>query len=316
MEPGPLIAIALLVAFLGGGGVLLARNGALPWTTPPRALASSRTQLATTGGDSSAESSRRRGSAESQPAVAAASSPAAPAVARIRSIAPEPSPTGPDTGADLAARLARIEARLDGLARAVELQGAELHRELRQSAAELLARGAAEDARRDAAFERFRADALSAMHNAAGTRQTGEDARRTEVSAELYARLARLEAALAAVTNPVLLPGEPYALPAEFPPESLVWENWNEVGERAFALADALSAQRLFLTDECRAELGTFITSVRTLLTRSVYPHLQPEPSLAQQTALRAALEEIAAAIPRAREALEREFRGEALSEP
>ena len=42
------------------------------------------------------------------------------------------------------------------------------------------------------------------------------------------------------MTNPILLPGEPYAPPAEFLPEALIWENWNEVGERAFSLCGGL----------------------------------------------------------------------------
>ena len=133
--------------------------------------------------------------------------------------------------------------------------------------------------------------------------------RRPDVSADLYARLARLEAALAAVTNPILLPGEAYSPPAEFLPEALVWENWNEVGERAFSLADAYSAQRLHLSEETRGEIELFVTTLRTLLTRSVYPNLQPEPDAAQQAALRTALEEIAGEFPKVRQMLEREYR-------
>jgi hypothetical protein len=114
---------------------------------------------------------------------------------------------------------------------------------------------------------------------------------------------------LAAVTNPILLPGEAYSPPAEFLPEALVWENWNEVGERAFALADAYSAQRLYLSEETRGEIEMFVTTLRALLTRSVYPNLQPEPDAAQQAALRSALDEIAGEFPKVRQRLEREYR-------
>ena len=100
-------------------------------------------------------------------------------------------------------------------------------------------------------------------------RNAGRD-RRAEIISELYARLARLETALSAVTNPVLLPGEPYSPPAEFLTEALIWENWNEVGERAFALADAYSAQRVYLTEQTREELGAFVTALRVTLTRSI----------------------------------------------
>jgi hypothetical protein len=148
---------------------------------------------------------------------------------------------------------------------------------------------------------------------AGSTARRGGDVsdRRSDVSADLYARLARLEAALAAVTNPILLPGEAYAPPAELLPEALIWENWNDVGERAFALADAFSAQRLYLSEQTRLELGEFVTSLRVMLTRAVYPNLQPEPGREQQLALRAALDAIAAELPRVRATIEQEFRAE-----
>jgi hypothetical protein len=176
----------------------------------------------------------------------------------------------------LAARLDRFEERLDQIARAVD---------------------------------RHAADLLAGLTRAAGDGGARSGSRRPDVSADLYARLARLEAALAAVTNPILLPGEAYAPPAEFLPEALVWENWNEVGERAFSLAEAYSSQRLHLSDETRHEIELFVTTLRTLLTRSVYPNLQIEPDAAHQAALRAALEEIAGEIPKARQKLEREYR-------
>jgi hypothetical protein len=44
------------------------------------------------------------------------------------------------------------------------------------------------------------------------------------------------------------------------------------------------------------------------LLTRSVYPNLQTDPDAAQQAALRTALEEIAAELPKVRAALDREY--------
>ena len=89
----------------------------------------------------------------------------------------------------------------------------------------------------------------------------------------------------------------------------MIWENWNEIGERAFALADTYSAQRLYLSEQTRGEIGGFVTVMRTLLTRSVYPNLQREPNQAQQRALLEALEEIAEEFPRVRETLEREYR-------
>ena len=203
----------------------------------------------------------------------------------------------------------RIESRLDELSRNIERQHAAIQVELKQSSAVASARLQTDEARWESALERLRADLLATLAAPSAIRQSGPGARRAEVSADLYARLARLEATLAAVTNPVLLPGEPYAPPQEFLPESLVWENWSEVGERAFALADAFNAQRLHLSDACCGEFEAFVTSLRTQLTRAVYPNLQPEPSLAQQTALRAALVQLAAELPNARASLEREYR-------
>jgi hypothetical protein len=215
----------------------------------------------------------------------------------------------PNPSETLEARLDRFEAQLDAIGRAVDRQAAEIGQELRRVRSEVYDRTEADETRRVAALERLRADLLAAVSRAASEGSSRTGTRRPDVSAELYARLARLEAALAAVTNPILLPGEAYAPPTELLPEALVWENWNEVGERAFSLADAYSAQRLHLSDETRGEVDEFVTRLRTLLTRSVYPNLQPEPDAAQQAALRVALEEIAAELPRVRQKLEWEYR-------
>jgi len=209
----------------------------------------------------------------------------------------------------LAARMDRLEDRLDRITDLVERQTAELSQDLRRVLADLAQRADADDARREAALERLRADVLLAVARAGAEGNSRTGSRRSEVTGELYARLARLEAALAAVTNPILLPGEPYAPPGEFLPEALVWENWNEVGERAFSLADAYSAQRLYVSEETRGAVDGFVTRLRTLLTRSVYPNLQPEPDATQQAALRVALEEIAMELPKVREKLEWEYR-------
>ena len=214
----------------------------------------------------------------------------------------------------LAARLDRFEDRLDQITDVVERLTAELSQELRRALADYAQRADTDDARREAALERLRADMLLAVSQAAAGGNSRTSSRRPEVTAELYARLARLEAALAAVTNPILLPGEPYAPPVEFLPEALVWENWNEVGERAFSLADAYSAQRLYFSEDTRGAVDEFVTKLRTLLTRSVYPNLQPEPDATQQTALRAALDEIAAELPRVREKLDSEYRESCLA--
>ena len=139
------------------------------------------------------------------------------------------------------------------------------------------------------------------------------------MAAELYVRLARLEAAVAAVTNPILLPGEPYAPPAEFLADALAWENWKDVGERAFAFADHVNTQQLYLTEPTRQEVVAFVRALRGLLTRSVYPNLRPDPSPAELQALRAALDQLAAELPRVRARLaaeSRSFNGASAVEP
>jgi hypothetical protein len=215
----------------------------------------------------------------------------------------------PTPAETLAARLDRFEERLDQIARAVDRHAAEIGQELRRARSDRAHQIETEDARRDVAMERLRADLLAALTRSTADGSPRSGSRRPDVSADLYARLARLEAALAAVTNPILLPGEAYAPPAEFLPEALVWENWNEVGERAFSLAEAYSSQRLHLSDETRGDVEQFVTTLRTLLTRSVYPNLQLEPDATQQTALRSALVEIAGEIPKVRQKLEWEYR-------
>ena len=116
----------------------------------------------------------------------------------------------PDAVETLAVRLDRFEERLDQIARAVDRHAVEIGQELRRARSDRAHQAETEDARRDAAMERLRADLLAALTRAAGNGGARPGSRRPDVSADLYARLARLEAALAAVTNPILLPGEAY----------------------------------------------------------------------------------------------------------
>lgn len=314
MESAFVAVIALLV-LLGGAVALLSRQRMLPWTLPPLRL---------TGGASAGPSADERAADAHEPGLQpisdgsplAATQWSSGGAGALRAIAngheaPDPVRLDVVPGLDdvFAARLDRIEDRLDELHRAIAKQSETLAAETHRARSELMLRAEADDARREAAVERLRADLVSALSRAAAERGNGAGARRQEVTAELYARVARLEAALSAVTNPILLPGEPYAPPAEFLPEALIWENWNEVGERVFALADAFSAERLHLSEETRADLGGFVTTLRTLLTRSIYPNLQPDLDRAQLAALRAALDQIATELPRVRGMLEVEYR-------
>lgn len=315
LEATFIVIVALVV--LGGGAVaLLSRQRSLPRSFPVLRLSGGATETALEPED--ARDSPLDPETELSPISSRTS--VGPSLSegrtkgrelRLETIEPRRLDLVPAMNDVFADRLGHIEARLDELHRAVTTQSEQLAAEMRRANVELMLRADADEAKRDAAQERLRADLLSIAPRLASDRQVGASARRLEVSAELYARLARLEAALATVTNPILLPGEPYAPPGEFLPETLIWENWNEVGERAFALADAFSAQRLHLSARTRADVGGFVTGLRMLLTRSIYPSLQSELDMAQQATLRAALEEIAVELPRVRDMLEQEYRDE-----
>ena len=318
MESAVIAAIALLA--LGGGTIaLLARQGMLPSGLP--ALRSSSVAVVAAAGKRPKPVNDGNPGAEITPGPSLVSSVdslhAAPTARLAERLPAQPPPER--LRFDLMAarddailtRLDQIEERLEELQRAVTRQVAGAEVVASRTLAELAARRDAQDSRYEAALERLRAETLAIVARVTTERQPGTSDLRPDVCAELYARTARLETALAAVTNPVLLPGEPYAPPTEFLPEALIWENWNEVGERAFALAEHLSAQRLHLSGATRDEMTGFVTSLRTLLTRSVYPNLLPEPDQTQQETLRAALEEIAAELPRMRDLLEREYRAE-----
>lgn len=190
------------------------------------------------------------------------------------------------------ARLTRIEANSVDTPRLSE----ELERSIEEHAAAH---------RRD--LEIVRKD-LTAVRQSAGSR--GE--RRNEALAELYSHLARVESALAGVVNPMLLPGEPLTLPGELHPEALTWDNWSDVGERAYAFGEAFNQHRLVLDPETVNEIGGFIATLRQGLTGSVYPTVRGEqPTAAQLAQMRAGLEAIVAALPGVRTRIELAYRGE-----
>jgi hypothetical protein len=303
-----LVIIAIL-ALVGGSAMLLMRQGLPQWTAlVPRALGGA-AQPVTTAEDGSDVIIGP--SLEPTPLNPAAPMRPVPVTGQ-GAILGEFEPVRRDlmqTPSDIASvRLDRIETRLEELQRTVARQNEHVAEQARRIQSDLVSRAEAEEARREAALERLRADVLAIVSRNVPERQPVVNARRLEVSAELYAQLARLESALSTVTNPILLPGESYEPPAELLPETLIWENWNEVGERAFALAETYSAQRLHLSGQTRSDVGAFVTTLRTLLTRSVYPNVQGEADTTHQAALRAALAEIAAELPKVRDLLETEY--------
>ena len=134
--------------------------------------------------------------------------------------------------------------------------------------------------------------------------------RRGEALAEVYGNLAKVEVALAAVVNPMLLPGEVLVLPGEFTPEALQWNAWGEVGERAFAFGNAFNQNRYVLDEELAVQVETFIMSLRQGLTRDVFPAVRDgNPTDAQLAQMRAGLTAIVAELPAVRRTIEASYR-------
>jgi hypothetical protein len=169
-------------------------------------------------------------------------------------------------------------------------------------------------AHHDAELGRLR-EAVGAAMAAIAARQRSPEAvrqatRRSEAIAELYGHLAKLETTFVSAANPVLLPGEPFVLPAELPAEALRWEHWKVVGDATYVFAEAFAQHRLDLDDATCRDLTAFVGEARGLLTRTVYPNLQTAASNPEtRAALRTALQQLGAEIPRAREGLERTYR-------
>jgi hypothetical protein len=153
--------------------------------------------------------------------------------------------------------------------------------------------------------------ALAVHHSTASDAVAGK---RAEAIAGLYRRLAKLETDFLSVTNPVLLPGEKFALPAELLSETLKWESWKEVGDSVFSFADAFNQERIFLDDESCRELTAFVSDLREVMTTAIYPNLMPRPGVPLEESrqdLRRGIEQLGREIPAARQRLERAFREE-----
>ena len=136
--------------------------------------------------------------------------------------------------------------------------------------------------------------------------------RRAEALAELYGSLARVETALAGVINPVLLPGEPLTVPETLFDDTLVWENWNDVGDRAYAFGEVFNQTRVLLEPEIAGHIEHFIGTLRQALTGTIYPVLQGESrSPAQVAQVRRGLEAVVSALGPLRRELESAYRAQ-----
>jgi flagellar biosynthesis regulator FlbT len=136
--------------------------------------------------------------------------------------------------------------------------------------------------------------------------------RRGQALADLYGNLARVEASLAAVVNPMLLPGEPLTVPHELPAEAMVWNNWGDVGERAFGFGNVFNENRLMLDPATADGIEKFIATLRQGLTGSVYPNVRAaKPSADQIAQMRLGLQAIVAELPAVRRQIEDAYRGD-----
>lgn len=137
--------------------------------------------------------------------------------------------------------------------------------------------------------------------------------RRGQALAELYGSLARVESALAAVVNPMLLPGEPLSLPADIPAEAMDWSSWGDVGERAYAFGNIFNQHRLVLEPATADDIERFIAMLRQALTGSVYPVVRiARPSADQFARMRSGLDAIVAELPAVRRTIEAAYREDA----
>ena len=209
------------------------------------------------------------------------------------------------TAAEVDAGLGRLRERRDAVLAEAEGLAARVRDELAKAEQARRAAEAAVELERARARERE----ATATGNGAGGTPNGVRAERAETLAELYARLARVETALAALTAPILLPGEPYEVPGEFPPEALRWENWKDVGESAYALGDWFHGRRLHLDPGTAEAVAGCLATLRVALTQQVYPNLKPLPTPDDADALRAGLDRIAAELAAVRARIERDYR-------
>lgn len=139
--------------------------------------------------------------------------------------------------------------------------------------------------------------------------------RRVTAVSDLYSHLARVEAALAGVVNPALLPGEPLSLPTELGNDCFEWDNWRDVGDRAFAFGDVFNQHRYVLDDATAGSVESFITTLRQALTGAIYPSVQASnPTQGQRAQVRSGLSQIVTAIPDIRRKLEAAYRADSVA--
>lgn len=168
----------------------------------------------------------------------------------------------------------------------------------------------------DASIERLR-EAVGAVLTSLTAHSYGDDAaaeRRGGALSSLYRRIATLEANFVSITNPGLLPGESFSLPAAFTPESLIWETWKSFGDSVYSFAEIYNEERIHLDNQTCRDIVSFLTDTRHTLTKSVFPSLPDEPDQAGNEPLpelREAIKHLGAELSSVRGSIERAYRDE-----
>ncbi|MCO5214980.1 MAG: hypothetical protein M9953_03065 [Thermomicrobiales bacterium] len=119
--------------------------------------------------------------------------------------------------------------------------------------------------------------------NASRVSDSPYSVRRNDAVSDLYQKLAQLDVAIGAVVNPMLLPGEQVSVPESLYDDTLIWDNWGDVADRAYAFGESFSQSRYLLDPELALRVETFIATFRTNLTTTVYPVVQDEHRSSQQ---------------------------------
>jgi hypothetical protein len=81
----------------------------------------------------------------------------------------------------------------------------------------------------------------------------------------------------------MLLPGEPISVPENLYEDTLVWDNWGDVADRAYAFGEQFSQHRFLLEPALADRVERFICEFREALTSTVYPIVQDDSATAQQ---------------------------------
>jgi len=217
----------------------------------------------------------------------------------------------------------RSEALAERIGRGVESIGERFERgleDLRREATvhrtALDERLAEVETRREQTIEHLRTELGRLGERVVRTSSERQRERQATVLAELYEHFARLEASVAAVTNPVLLPGEPFVPPPELPADALIWDNWKDVGERVFAFAEYFNTRRVVLPEPLSRDVATFVVTLRAALTMAIYPNVRPHPSREQLASVHTGLAQLATEFSLLRARLEADYRALADAAP